>query len=101
MRRQLHVLKEAALHPSISIRIVPFTVGMYAGMQGSSFTIFDVPSLAPVVIVEDPEHDVNLDGQDVSKYVETFGELEKIAQEEEVDEIIDSMIERMRLGARV
>lgn len=101
MRRQLHALKEATQHPSVSIRIVPFTVGMYAGMQGSSFTIFDVPSLAPVVIVEDPEHDVNLDGQDVSKYVETFGELQQIANEGEVEEIIESMIERLRVSSRV
>ncbi len=101
MRRQLNALKEATLHPSVSIRIVPFTVGVYAGMQGSSFTIFDVPSLAPVIIIEDPEHDVNLDGQDVSKYVETFGALQHVAQEGDVDDIIGSIIEKMRLGANV
>lgn len=103
MQRQLHRLKDASRHPRISLRFVPFTVGMYAGMQGSSFTIFELPSSDPVVIVEDPHRDMNLDVQETGNYIETFLLLQQIACPEggEVEKIIGSVIDKMRLDAKV
>jgi transcriptional regulator with XRE-family HTH domain len=103
MRKQLMRLKELAQHPHISIRIVPFTKGMHRGMQGSNFTIFEFPSQDSVVALEEPHRDVILDHPDKSNhYIETFLAVQRIACiEGEVDRIIDTVIDRMRLGAMV
>ncbi len=103
MREQLARLKDVAQHPRISIRIVPFTEGMYAGLQGSSFTIFEFPSDDYVVTLEDPHRDVILNDPDTSShYIEKFLAVQRIAcLEEEVNKIIDLVIDRMRLGAMV
>ncbi|HEV8561520.1 MAG TPA: helix-turn-helix transcriptional regulator [Actinophytocola sp.] len=105
MLRQLVRLKELARHPRISLRIVPFSAGMYAGMQGASFTIFEFPADDDVItVVEEPRRDVIVDDSEVNhNYIRKFSELQKTAcrTEGEADEIIDSVIDRMRLGATV
>ncbi|HEV2781025.1 MAG TPA: helix-turn-helix transcriptional regulator [Actinophytocola sp.] len=104
MLRQLARLKELAQHPRVSIRIVPFSEGMYPGMQVSSFTIVELPSEDGVVtLVEDPHRDVIVDDPETSSnYISKFSKLQQIAcPEGEVDKIIDPVIERMRLGTTV
>jgi transcriptional regulator with XRE-family HTH domain len=102
MMRQLVRLKDLARHPHVSIRIVPFTTGMYAGMQGSSFTISEFPSHDYVVTLEDPHRDVILnDPESSSAYIETFLAVQQLASEGEVDKIIDPVIDKMCLGAMV
>jgi transcriptional regulator with XRE-family HTH domain len=101
MIRQLTRLKDLARRPRLSVHIVPFSQGMYAGLQGSSFTIFEFPARDYVVTLEDPHRDAILDDQETSSsYLETFLTVQKHA-EREVDKIIDSMIDRMRLGTMV
>jgi transcriptional regulator with XRE-family HTH domain len=103
MQHQLLRVKELARHPSITIQIVPFTAGMYVGMQGSSFTIFEFPARDYVVAIEDPHRDLIVNDPDTSSsYIETFLAVQQLAcLEEEVDKIIDPVIDRMRLGAMV
>jgi hypothetical protein len=98
MSQQLLRLKDLARHPRISLRIVPFTAGMYVGMQGSSFTIFEFPSDDDVVtLVEEPQRDAIVDDSDTSdNYIRKFSKLQHVAcPEGEVDKIIDSMVDRM------
>jgi transcriptional regulator with XRE-family HTH domain len=103
MARQLRRLKELAQHPRIRMRIVPFTAGMYVGMQGSSFTIFEFPSGDDVVSVEEPQRNIIVDDSETSdNYIRKFSKLQHVAcPEGEVDKIIDSVIDRMRLGTTV
>jgi transcriptional regulator with XRE-family HTH domain len=103
MLRQLVRLKDLARHPRVNLQIVPFTKGMYAGMQGASFTIYELPSDDDVVtVVERPHRDVIVDDSEASgNYIRKFRKLQKIASPEgEVDKIIDSVIAKMRLGVR-
>jgi transcriptional regulator with XRE-family HTH domain len=100
---QLTRLKDLARHPRISIQIVPFSKGVYVGMQGSSFTIFEFSSHDHVVALEDPERDLILGPDTSSCYIDKFLAVQQLAchDEEEVDRIIDPVIDRMRLGAMV
>lgn len=99
--RQLIRLKDLARRPRLSVHIVPFSQGMYAGLQGSSFTIFEFPARDYVVTLEDPHRDAILDDRETSNsYLETFLTVQKHA-EGEVEKIIDSVIDRMRLGTMV
>jgi transcriptional regulator with XRE-family HTH domain len=102
MRAQLTRLKEAAEHPRIDLRIVPFTRGIHHGMR-DSFTIYEFPSDDQdyVVNVENPHRDVliNNDLETSSKYVEVFYEVQDIATPKgEVSKIIDPVIDRMRVA---
>ncbi|HET9141971.1 helix-turn-helix transcriptional regulator [Actinophytocola sp.] len=103
MVRQLARLKDLARHPRISIQIVPFSKGVYVGMHGSSFTIFEFSSHDYVVALEDPDRDLILGPETSSCYLEKFLAVQQLAchDEEEVDRIIDPVIDRMRLGAMV
>jgi transcriptional regulator with XRE-family HTH domain len=101
MLGQLVRLKELARRPRLSVHIVPFRQGMYAGLQGSSFTIFEFSSRDYVVTLEDPHRDAILNDPETSSgYIETFLTVQNLA-EREVDKIIDSVIDRMRLGTMV
>jgi transcriptional regulator with XRE-family HTH domain len=98
MRNQLTRLKELALEPNISIRIVPFSVGMHPGMRGS-FTVFEYSSDVDdlVVNVENPHGDVLIqDNTEAMLYLGTFHELEEFAApEQELNKVIDPVIDTM------
>jgi transcriptional regulator with XRE-family HTH domain len=101
LRRQLARLKEVARLPNVSIQIVRFSQGVHPGMRGS-FTIFEFPSDDEdfIVNLEDPHRDVLIrdDPEVSSEFVETFAELQEIASKrDELDTIIDSLMESMRL----
>jgi len=100
-RRQFEHLRQMAKQPNISIRIVPFSLGMHPGMR-ASFTILDFASHEEdtIVSVENPEKDmlVKDDADSTSKYLEIFSMLEEIATpEDEIDSVLDSVLDRMRL----
>ncbi len=104
MLEQLTHIEAMSQKPNVSIRIVPFTVGVRPFMQGS-FTIFEFDSdaLESVVNVEDPHSDVRLrdDAETTSKYVETFIELSEIAASAvKTTEIVTPVVEVMRAAAR-
>jgi nucleoside phosphorylase/transcriptional regulator with XRE-family HTH domain len=103
MLRQLTRLKELAHHPAVHLQVVPFTAGMYAGMQGTSFTIFGFSLQDGVVVLEDPGRDQILDDPEMlSSYLRTFDQLKDTAcPEDELDTIIDPVIDRLRRGAIV
>jgi transcriptional regulator with XRE-family HTH domain len=104
MLRQLVRLKDLARHPQVSLQVVPFTKGMYAGMRGASFTIFELPADDDVItLVERPHRDVIVDDLEASNnYIRKFSKLQTIAcSQGDVDEIIDSVINKMRLGTTV
>jgi hypothetical protein len=68
----------------------------------ASFTILDFASHEEdtIVSVENPEKDmlVKDDADSTSKYLEIFSMLEEIATpDDEIDPVLDSMLDRMRL----
>jgi hypothetical protein len=99
--RQFEHLKEMAKQPNINIRVVPFHLGTHPGMR-SSFTILDFSSHEEdtVVSIENPEKEMIVKDKpdETSQYLEIFGMLEDIATpEDEVDEALDAVLDRMRL----
>jgi hypothetical protein len=97
---QLDHLKKVARQPNVSIRIVPFSVGMHPGMRGS-FTILEFTSEDedPVVNIEDPHRDVLItdDLESTSKYIERFYALEDIARlDSELERTLDAIVDKMR-----
>jgi transcriptional regulator with XRE-family HTH domain len=100
-RRQLEHLREMAKQPNIGIRIVPFTVGMHAGLR-ASFTIleFSPDDEEAVVNVESPYRDALIkdDFENAKVHLESFSSLEEVATPEEgFDKALDEVIDRMRL----
>lgn len=100
MIRQLTRLKEVSQHPAVDLRVVPFAAGMYQGMQGSSFTVFEFPGPDGVVFIEQPNGDQFFDDPKVfGDYLEAFSEIQEAASSEsEIDLIIDPVIDRLRRG---
>jgi transcriptional regulator with XRE-family HTH domain len=101
-RRQLDHLREMAGQPNVSIRVVPFSVGMHPGVRGS-FTILEYESddQDTIVNIESPHNDVLIrdDLETTSEFVESFYALEEIATPaDELDKALDDVIDRMRLN---
>jgi transcriptional regulator with XRE-family HTH domain len=101
-RRQLLKLKELAQRPNISIRVVPFSVGMHPGMF-DSFTIYEFTGEDEdsVVNIEDANRPAQIreEPEITSKYIEDHLVLEEMASpENELDKVIDSVLEGIRLN---
>lgn len=101
IREQLDHLREIARQPNVSIRIVPFSVGMYPGVRGS-FTVMEFPSDDEdlIVNIESPHSDALIrdDLETTSEFVETFYALDDYATPDgDLDKALDSVIDRMRL----
>jgi transcriptional regulator with XRE-family HTH domain len=101
IREQLDHLKNVAKQPNVSIRVVPFSVGMHPGMRGS-FTIFEfAEDEDPVVNIEDPHRDALIrdDLETTSEFIETFYALDEIAAiDGDLDKFLDSVIDGTRLN---
>lgn len=87
-------------NPAMSIRIVPFSAGVFAGMK-SSFELIELLEDDEdfVVSVEEPNRDVLIrdNPEGTSHYVEAFLELKEFAlSATESTEMIDSTIHRLR-----
>jgi transcriptional regulator with XRE-family HTH domain len=102
IRRQFEHLRRMAKQPNVTIRIVPFSLGMHPGMR-ASFTILDFAAHDEdtIVSIENPEKDmlVKDDPDSTSKYLETFEQLEEIATSaDEIDAALDGVLDRMQLN---
>jgi transcriptional regulator with XRE-family HTH domain len=95
MREQLNRLKELNRRPGISIQIARFKTGAYVGMKGS-FAVFEFPAENDfAVLLEYTHQDVLLqnNAEETSKFLETFFELEDLAEpSSKTDEIIDEVL---------
>lgn len=101
--RQLFRLNELARQSNISVRIVPYTVGMHPGMSNPSFTIFEFhpQDEEPIVNIEDPHREElkQASRETHGEFIKTFRALETIAaSEDESSKIIDSVIASVRLS---
>jgi transcriptional regulator with XRE-family HTH domain len=96
MREQLTRLKELNRRPGITIQIARFQAGAYVGMKGS-FTIFEFPTGRDdyAVVLEYGHRDVLIqnDAQQASEFLETFFELEDLAEpSSRTEDIIDEVL---------
>lgn len=87
-------------NPAVSIRIVPFSAGVFAGMK-SSFELLELREDDEdfVVSVEEPNRDVLIrdNPEGTSNYVEAFLQLKEFALSTvESTEMIDTIISRLR-----
>jgi transcriptional regulator with XRE-family HTH domain len=104
MRRQLNRLKELANRPTITIRIVPFSVGWYPRPQ-SPYVLFEFtdPENEDVLSLENPLGDIVIreaspedpEAANPVSYLEVFFQLEQIARREDAVPLIDVAIDRM------
>ena len=99
-RAQLDRLREAARQPNISIRVVPFSAGMHPGMF-DEFTIFDFASEDEDTVVNVEEHNraqIREEPEITSQYLEHYFVVEELATpEDELDAVLDSVLEGIRL----
>jgi transcriptional regulator with XRE-family HTH domain len=95
MREQLNRLKELNRRPHVTIQIVRFQAGAHAGMKGS-FVIFELPPDGDyAVLLEYGHRDVLVQNhpEETSNFVETFYELEDLAEPaSKTGEIIDEVL---------
>lgn len=102
MIAQLTRLKDVndAGDPLISIRVVPFTIGVNTAMR-RSFTIFELPSDDEdfVINVDEPKRDALIrdNPESTSQYFEAFADLEELALDRaSTNELLDSVIQSIR-----
>ena len=97
MRGQLKRLSEAAQMPNVTVQILPFSGGAYAGMAGS-FAILDFPSAAAPTIAcaEGLTGALYAEGEDVHRYTLVFDNLRAAALSPlESARLIDSVREEL------
>lgn len=103
MRRQVRRLKELADHPQISLRVLPFSAGLYRYFR-TSYVLFEF---------EDPEEDIVLyiersneeaivrEGADwaeddaPARFLETFFDIEQLARMDVTPLILESALSRL------
>jgi transcriptional regulator with XRE-family HTH domain len=104
MRRQLRRLQDFLSRPNVTIRIVPFSTGIYPRMrQPYHLFEFDDPESEDVLSIEGPQGDLLVreaspsDEPGVSplEYLEGFFKLEQIARSEETPRMIDAALDRL------
>jgi hypothetical protein len=80
MRAQLDRLVEASLLPSVTVQVIPFSVGVHPGLE-NNFKILELPPPAPsIVYTEGLARSSYLDRTgDVEHFVEIFEQLTRVA----------------------
>ncbi len=81
MREQLDRLVEVAAQPTVTLQVVPFAVGVHAGMDGA-FTIFGFPDPddPDVVYLEHPTRESVVEAlEEVARYRQAFERLSGVA----------------------
>ncbi|MFI2672473.1 helix-turn-helix domain-containing protein [Streptomyces albidoflavus] len=79
MRAQIEHLIERASHPAVRVQIVPFRVGIHAGMNGA-FTLLKFEDALPIVYLENlGAASVVRKRGDVAQYEEAFTDLQMVA----------------------
>ena len=105
MRKQLRRLKELAERPNVTIRVVPFTHGMYRGLR-VPYVVFeyDDPQDETILYLENPQGETVISEQNAPPsdedegvatpaiYLEMFWELEQAASMEDTQIILDRAI---------
>lgn len=104
MREQLLRIKEAAEHPKVVIRIMPFSAGAHAGMKGS-FEIFELSDEPDdyALLLDRPDRDVLYPdpSEETREFVNIFFELEKIAlPASETPRVIDARLRELEKEGR-
>jgi transcriptional regulator with XRE-family HTH domain len=98
MRRQLRRISEIADRPNVTIRILPFSAGMYPRLR-VAYVLFEFPDPEneDVLSIENPQGDMVVreaspgDESDVNpvNYLELFFRLEQIARREDAAALVD------------
>jgi transcriptional regulator with XRE-family HTH domain len=104
MRRQLRRLKEFLDRDNVTIRIVPFSEGIYPRMRQSyELFEFDDPESEDVLSIEGPQGDLLVreaspsDEPTVSpvEYLQAFFKLEQVARREATPHLVDAALDRL------
>jgi transcriptional regulator with XRE-family HTH domain len=104
MRRQLRRIKEMAERPNVTVRVLPFSAGLYPRPQ-IPYVLFEFsdPENEDVLSLENPLGDIVIreaspEEQESASpvgYLEVFFKLEQIARREDAMALIDAAIDRM------
>lgn len=103
MRRQLKRLKELADHPQISLRVLPFTAGLYRHFR-TSYVLFEFedPEEDVVLFIERPNQDaivregVDWAEDDASaRFLEAFFDIEQLARKDAAPALLESALSRI------
>ncbi|MEN3361823.1 MAG: hypothetical protein V7637_5805 [Mycobacteriales bacterium] len=104
MRRQLRRIKEVGELPNVTVRILPFSAGLYPRLR-VAYVLFEFPEPEneDVLSIENPQGDMVVreaspgEPGDVNpvSYLEIFFQLEQLAPKERADELIDTAVARI------
>ncbi|MFI1415612.1 helix-turn-helix domain-containing protein [Streptomyces sp. NPDC020707] len=101
MRAQLLRIAALSEQPGVSIRILPYTVGAHAGLQGP-FTLleFRTDDMPASLFLENPRGDsfATASPQDTARYLELFWQLEELSIKDGVRELIEGLAQRLGEG---
>jgi transcriptional regulator with XRE-family HTH domain len=107
MQKQLHRLRDAMHSPSITINIIPFSLGMYRGLRVPYVIYeFEDPQDETILYLEDPAQESvyfeepgqpegDEGAQTPAVYLEIFFELEHVVSEAETTAILDDAIDQL------
>jgi transcriptional regulator with XRE-family HTH domain len=108
MSRQLRRIKEVAARPNVTVRVLPFSAGLYPRPQ-IPYVLFEFaePENEDILSIEIPLGDIVIreaspeEQEDASPvtYLEVFFQLEQIARREDAMVLIDRAIARMSKDA--
>ncbi len=104
MRRQLRRIKEVGELPNVTVRILPFSAGLYPRLR-IAYVLFEFaePENEDVLSIENPQGDMVVreaspgEPSDVNpvSYLEIFFQLEQLAPRERANELIDTALARL------
>lgn len=100
MKEQLERLGELSRQSNVTIKVIPFSAGVHAGVGLASFVVLEFPGDEQDHIAAIEHSGIGLTLQDdpeqVSKYVETIVRLEELAgTSDELHELIDRVIQSL------
>lgn len=110
MRRQLQHIAEVAERPNVTIRIVPFNIGLYSRLR-VAYVLFEFadPENEDVLFIENPQGDMvvreapqgDQADADPVNYLEIFFQLEQKARREDAPLLIEAAISRLSGGRTI
>ncbi|GAA2523613.1 helix-turn-helix transcriptional regulator [Streptomyces longisporus] len=102
MRAQLLRIAELCDHPRVRIGVIPFSLGVYPGLQGS-FTLFEfvADGMPDSLYLENPggEFVSSTALAETGPYLERFWQLEDLSIRQEVGELVQRLAQRIDAGA--
>ncbi|MFF3571451.1 helix-turn-helix domain-containing protein [Nocardia jiangxiensis] len=102
MRDQVRHLHELSMLPNISVRIVPFSIEGYLGLQVSSFVMLEFPrqlnpalTQTPIVYIENYAGSLYLDKpMEIERYRQALSDIEAVSLDESQSRALLQTIER-------